>query len=76
MKRKLVRENQITRIRSQKRRLQEGKRSFVDLKELREVQNQFDCLIEQMMSAKLLLASLAIGYDDVSVDSDVQTGQE
>jgi hypothetical protein len=70
MKRKLVRENQITRIGSQKRRLQEGERSFVDLKELNEVQNQFDSLIEQMMSAKLLLAGLAIGYDDVSVDSD------
>lgn len=77
MKRKVVRENQNTRIKSLKSRLREEKRSIVDLKALREVQNQFDCLMEQMMSAKLLLAGLAIGADDISTDSSVDiTGQQ
>jgi hypothetical protein len=72
MKRVVVREKQgNARIKSLRQRLQEGKRSEVDLEALKEVQKQFDCLIEQMMSAKVLLAGLAIGSNEVSVDSDV-----
>jgi hypothetical protein len=78
MKRVLVREKKgMAKIESLKNRLQEEKRSEVDLEALKEVQKQFDCLIEQMMSAKVLLAGLAIGANEVSVDSDVDiTSQE
>jgi hypothetical protein len=78
MKRMLAREKQgDARIKSLKNRFREGKRSEVDLEALKEVQKQFDCLIEQMMSAKVLLAGLAIGANEVSVDSDVDiTSQE
>jgi hypothetical protein len=78
MKRVLARDKQgNARIKSLKQRLQEEKRSEVDLEALKEVQKQFDCLIEQMMSAKVLLAGLAIGANEVSVDSDVDiTSQE
>jgi Tfp pilus assembly protein PilO len=72
MKRVLIRKNQSTRTGSLKRRFQEKEISMVDLEALRDVQNQFDCLIEQMMSSKLLLGGLAIGVDDVSMDSDVE----
>jgi hypothetical protein len=78
MKRVVVREKQgNARIKSLKNRFREGKRSEVDLEALKEVQKQFDCLMEQMMSAKVLLAGLAIGANEVSVDSDVDiTSQE
>jgi hypothetical protein len=73
MKRVLVREKQgSARVKSLRNRLREGGRTEVDLKSLREVQQQFDCLIDQMMSAKVLLAGLAIGMDHISVDSETE----
>jgi hypothetical protein len=69
MKRILVRiektRERLEALKKQKR-LREGGRTEIDLKALREVQDQFDALINDMTSAKLMLASLAIGYDDIS----------
>jgi hypothetical protein len=81
MKRLLVKEKQESkgsiRKNSLEKRLREEERTDIDLKALQEVQKQFDGLIERMMSAKVLLAGLAIGANDVSVDSDVDiTSQE
>jgi hypothetical protein len=77
MKRILIREKQGNKankkINSLKKYLREGGRTEIDLQTLREVQNQFDALIQEMASAKLLLASLAIGYDDVSYHEDTET---
>jgi hypothetical protein len=50
------------------RPLREMKISEFDLEALREVQGQFDSLIEQMTDAKLLLAGFAVGFDEMSVD--------
>jgi hypothetical protein len=67
MKRVLIREKQVNaRIKSLKKRFREGGRTEVDLKALQEVQDQFDNLIKDMTSAKLLLAGLAIGANEVS----------
>jgi hypothetical protein len=75
MKRVLVRKEKVRErletLKKQKR-LRESGRTEVDLKALREVQEQFDGLIDQMMSAKVLLAGLAIGMDHISVDSDTE----
>jgi DNA invertase Pin-like site-specific DNA recombinase len=68
MKRVLTREKQKDRINSLKKRLRESGRTEIDLEALREVQDQFDSLIKDMTSYKALLAGLAIGYDDFSVD--------
>jgi hypothetical protein len=54
---------------SKRRRLRESGRTEVDLKALREVQEQFDRLIKDMTSAKVLLAGLAIGVNEVSYDN-------
>jgi DNA invertase Pin-like site-specific DNA recombinase len=70
MKRKLIREKQKSRINSLKKRFREGGRTEVDLEALREVQSQFDALIKDMASAKLLLASLTIGYDEAFYHED------
>jgi hypothetical protein len=76
MKRILVREKQESkgsaRINAMKKRLREGGRTEIDLKALREVQDQFDALIQDMTSAKLLLAGLAIGANEVSYNGDVE----
>jgi hypothetical protein len=76
MKRILVREKQgskgIERVNSLKKRFREGGRTEVDLKALREVQDQFDALIQDMTSAKLLLAGLAIGANEISYNGDVE----
>jgi hypothetical protein len=74
MKRVLVRKKEgITKVEALKKRLREGGRTEVDLKALREVQDQFDCLIKDMTSAKLLLAGLAIGANEVSYDNVEET---
>jgi hypothetical protein len=69
MKRILVRiektRERLEALKKQKR-LREGGRTEVDLRALREVQDQFDALIKDMTSAKLMLASLAIGANEVS----------
>jgi hypothetical protein len=44
--------------------LREGERSEQDIEALKDIQNQFDCLIGQMMKNKLLLAGYEIGGDD------------
>jgi hypothetical protein len=51
------------------KRLRESGRTEVDLKALREVQEQFDRLIKDMTSAKVLLAGLAIGANEVSYEN-------
>jgi hypothetical protein len=62
MKRSLIpirnKQNKLT------RRFREGERTTTDLQALREVQDQFDSLIERMLEAKLMLAGLAIGGDE------------
>jgi hypothetical protein len=74
MKRVLVREKKGTaRVEALKKRFREGGRTEVDLKALREVQDQFDTLIQDMASAKLLLAGLAIGANGVSYDGTDKT---
>jgi hypothetical protein len=70
MKRKLIKEKHEKRINYLKKRFREEKRTEVDLEALREVQDQFDTLIKDMESDKLLLASLAIGYDEAFYHED------
>jgi hypothetical protein len=81
MKRILVRkekEREDVRLEALKKRIQESKRkrlresgrTEVDLKALREVQEQFDRLIKDLTSAKGLLAGLAIGANEVSYDNE------
>jgi hypothetical protein len=52
-----------------RRRLREEEVSSSNIEALRDVQDQFDSLVEQMMDAKLLLAGLAIGFDEMSVEN-------
>jgi hypothetical protein len=47
------------------RRIRESKISTADREALSEVQGQFDTLIAQILDAKILLAGLAIGGDNV-----------
>jgi hypothetical protein len=53
--------------------LREGTRSEMDLMALHDVQTQIDSLIEELMTAKLTLAGLSIGADDVSANSRART---
>jgi hypothetical protein len=76
MKRKLVKESINTRIKSLRKPLREGKRSAVDLKALKEVQNQIDNLIGQMTNTKLLLAELAIGADEAWAENSFWSEHE
>jgi hypothetical protein len=68
--RKLLREgNRLaadlhTKITSSRKPLREGERSTIDLQALQKVQEQFDSLIKEMLTAKVLLAGLEIGGDD------------
>jgi ribosomal protein S15P/S13E len=63
-----VRESLQTRIRNLRRHFREEEVSTTGQKALHDVQTQIDNLIEQLMSAKIMLASLSIGADEVSVD--------
>jgi hypothetical protein len=58
------------------RRIRESKISMVDRRALREVQNQFDALITQMLDAKILLAGLAIGGDNVRTNTNIYSADE
>jgi hypothetical protein len=53
-----------TKISSQRKPLREGERSLIDLQALQGVQKQFDGLIKEMLTAKVLLAGLETGSDD------------
>jgi hypothetical protein len=53
-----------TKITSSRKPLREGERSTIDIQALQKVQEQFDGLIKQMLTAKVLLAGLEIGGDD------------
>jgi hypothetical protein len=55
------------------RRIRESKISTADREALSEVQGQFDALVTQMPDAKILLAGLAIGGDDVRTHTDIST---
>jgi hypothetical protein len=74
MKRVLVpvRENQN----KSARRIHERKMSIVDRRALREVQTQFDALITQMLDAKILLAGLSIGGDNVRTNTNIYGSNE
>jgi hypothetical protein len=58
------------------KRFREGERSAIDLQALQKIQDQFDALIENMMDAKLLLAGLAIGGNEVWTDTTIQDSSE
>jgi hypothetical protein len=58
------------------RRIRESKISIVDRRALREVQTQFDALITQMLDAKILLAGLAIGGDNVRTNTNIYSSNE
>jgi hypothetical protein len=68
--RKLVREgNRLAaglnkKINSPGKLFREGERSAIDIQALQKVQEQFDSLIKEMTTAKLLLSGLEIGADD------------
>jgi hypothetical protein len=51
-------------INSQRKPLREEERSVIDLQALQGVQKQFDGLIKEMLTAKILLAGLETGSDD------------
>jgi hypothetical protein len=51
-------------ITSSRKTLREGERSTIDIQALQKVQEQFDGLIKEMLTAKVLLAGLEIGGDD------------
>jgi hypothetical protein len=51
-------------INSSRKLLREGERSAIDIQALQKVQEQFDGLIKEMLTAKVLLAGLEIGGDD------------
>jgi hypothetical protein len=52
-------------INSSRRPLREEERSVLDLQALQKVQEQFDSLIKEMLTAKVLLAGIGTGSDDV-----------
>jgi hypothetical protein len=54
------------------RYLREGERSETDMEALHDVQTQIDSLIEELMGAKVALAGLSIGGDDVYVNNGAQ----
>jgi hypothetical protein len=68
--RKLLREgNRLatdlnTKINSSRKPLREGERSILELQALQKIQEQFDSLIKEMLTAKVLLGGLEIGGDD------------
>jgi hypothetical protein len=53
------------RINSSRRPLREEERSMIDLQALEKVQEQFDSLIKEMLTAKISLAGIGVGSDDV-----------
>jgi hypothetical protein len=76
MKRKLIKENLNTRANPLRKPLRKGNRSAVDLKALKDVQNQFDNLIGLMTNTKLLLAGLSIGGDEVWAENSASSEWE
>jgi hypothetical protein len=58
------------------RRIRESKISASDREALSEVQGQFDTLIAQMLDAKILLAGLAIGGDNVRTNTNIYGSNE
>jgi hypothetical protein len=58
------------------RRIRESKISAPDREALSEVQGQFDTLIAQILDAKILLAGLAIGGDDVRTNTNIYGSEE
>jgi hypothetical protein len=59
-----------------KKPLREMKLSGSDVEALRDVQSQFDSLIEQMMDAKLLVAGISVGSDEVWIEKPSSSRQE
>jgi hypothetical protein len=51
-------------IKSSRKHLREEEWSIIDIQALQKVQEQFDSLIKEMLTAKVLLAGLEIGGDD------------
>jgi hypothetical protein len=58
------------------RRIRESKISTADREALSEVQGQFDTLIAQILDAKILLAGLAIGGDNVQTNTNIYGSDE
>jgi predicted RNase H-like nuclease (RuvC/YqgF family) len=52
-------------ISSQRKSLREEERPAIDIQALQKVQEQFDSLIKEMLTAKVLLAGIEVGSDDV-----------
>jgi phosphomevalonate kinase len=80
--RKLLREgNRLTtdlnkKINSSRRHLREEERSIIDIQALQKVQEQFDSLIKEMLTTKVLLAGFEIGGDDAYYEEyETETGE-
>jgi hypothetical protein len=58
------------------RRIRESKISASDREALSEVQGQFDTLNAQILDAKILLAGLAIGGDNVRTNTNIYGSDE
>jgi hypothetical protein len=67
-----VRENQN----EPERRIRESKTSTADRRALREAQTRFDALVAQMPDAKILLAGLATGGDNVQTSTNIYSSDE
>jgi hypothetical protein len=60
----------------ERRHIRESKISTADQEALSEVQGQLDTLIAQMLDAKILLAGLAIGGNDVQTNTNIYGSDE
>jgi hypothetical protein len=69
-----IAKRRIIRIRERQnnsiKRFREEERSTMDIQALQDVQNQLDTLIEEMMNAKLTLAGLAVGGNNIDTYSN------
>jgi hypothetical protein len=75
-----IAKRRISRIRERRnnpvKRFREEERSTMDIQALKDVQSQLDSLIEEMMNAKLTLAGLALGADEVEAYSNASHSHE
>jgi hypothetical protein len=75
-----ITKRRIIRIRERKnnsvKHFREEERSTMDIQALKDVQSQLDSLIEEMMNAKLTLAGLALGADEVEAYSHASHSHE
>jgi hypothetical protein len=75
-----IAKRRIIRIRERKsnpvKRFREEERSTMDIQALQDVQNQLDGFIEEMIHAKLILAGLAVGGNNIDTYSVIEEKEE